>query len=730
MGTRHQRQVPKPRIPLGDAVAQPLTFPRQYALTRRFTVGRPRTFTVTPDGETVLFLRSPDGANPDLSLWALDLTSGDETQLVDPSSLGLSDEDLPAAERARRERARESAGGIVGYALAGSGSIVAFALAGELFIHDLASGETRSISTAGQVFDPRPNHDGSLIAYVSGRELRIVSVGDGADESSPADSDDRTLAVDDDPLVSWGRADFVAAEEMGRSRGYWWAPEGDRLLACRVDETPVPRWWIADPANPDQEPTENRYPVAGSNNPIVELALIELDGSRRMIDWAADVGGQTSDAEYLADIVWSRSHDPLVVRQPRHQRAVEILDIDLETSALALRHTIGDAHWVELIPGSPSWLGDRLLTIEDRADLDQRVLCVDGEPVDTPGHARSIIGTSGGRVLITAWTHPTEVHVMAIDPESGEAQTLTDEPGVFGASLGTNGIVVITGSRPQIPGTITRVTRLDETTDQLEIASVESTPAIECSPEFLELAGLQSAVLLPNGHDGTTPLPVLLDPYGGPHAQRVTKAHGGHLVSQWFADQGYAVLVTDGRGTPGRGPAFEREVWGDVAQPVLDDQIAALDAAAEHFGFFDLDRVGIRGWSFGGYLAALAVLRRPDRVHAAIAGAPVTTWHLYDTHYTERYLGHPDVHPEHYAQTDLIAEADKLARPLMLIHGLADDNVVAAHTLRLSSALLAAGRQHEVLPLSGVTHMTPQEVVAENLLHLQRDFLAANLVNH
>ncbi|MFS2295035.1 MAG: S9 family peptidase, partial [Actinomadura sp.] len=177
-----------------------------------------------------------------------------------------------------------------------------------------------------------------------------------------------------------------------------------------------------------------------------------------------------------------------------------------------------------------------------------------------------------------------------------------------------------------------------------------------------------------------------------------------------------------------RGPAWERAVRGDFAEPILEDQITALiEAARRHRDAFDLDRVGIRGWSFGGWLAGLAVLRRPDVFHAAVAGAPVTDWRLYDTHYTERYLGHPDEEPENYAAHSLIEMAGELKRPLMLIHGLADDNVVAAHTLRLSAALLAAGRPHTVLPLSGVTHMTPQEVVAENLLLLQVDFFKSAL---
>jgi dipeptidyl-peptidase-4 len=244
-----------------------------------------------------------------------------------------------------------------------------------------------------------------------------------------------------------------------------------------------------------------------------------------------------------------------------------------------------------------------------------------------------------------------------------------------------------------------------------------------------EPRGPRTAVLLPTDHRPGQRLPVLMDPYGGPHAQRVLAARGAYLTSQWFADQGFAVVVADGRGTPGRGPSYERAVAGDLATPALEDQVAALELAAAAHPELDLSRVGIRGWSFGGYLAALAVLRRPDVFHAAVAGAPVTDWALYDTHYTERYLGDPAVDPAAYERSSLLADAPKLTRPLLLIHGLADDNVVAAHTLRLSSALLAAGRPHSVLPLSGVTHMTPQEEVAENLLLLQVDFLRSALAS-
>ncbi len=261
---------------------------------------------------------------------------------------------------------------------------------------------------------------------------------------------------------------------------------------------------------------------------------------------------------------------------------------------------------------------------------------------------------------------------------------------------------------------------------QDEIELFAETPSISLNVRLLTLGArqLRAALVLPKGHvPGSGSLPVLLDPYGGPAMQKVTASAGTFLESQWFADQGFAVLVIDGRGTPGRGPEWDRSIRGDHATPVLEDQVDGLHAAAAEWPDLDLSRVAIRGWSFGGFLAALAVLRRPDVFHVAIAGAPVTEDRLYDTHYTERYLGNPDLEPANYAAVSLIAEAPRLTRSLMLIHGLSDDNVVVAHTLRLSAALLAAGREHTVLPLTGATHMANDEAVAENLLVLELEFI-------
>jgi dipeptidyl-peptidase-4 len=263
------------------------------------------------------------------------------------------------------------------------------------------------------------------------------------------------------------------------------------------------------------------------------------------------------------------------------------------------------------------------------------------------------------------------------------------------------------------------------------VASLAERPVLDVHATRLVLGPreLRAVLYLPSWYrPGEGRLPILADPYGGAGLQRVTaELNWRFLMPQWLAEQGFAVLVADGSGTPGRGPAWEREVHGDVYGPVLQDQVTAVQEAARLHPDLDPGRVGIRGWSFGGSLATWAVLHRPDVFHVAVAGAGVTDQRLYNAYWRERFLGHPDQFPERYEALSLIREAPKLTRPLLLIHGLADTNVYPAHTLRLSSALLAAGRPHEVLLLPGAGHQAPSEAIAENLLWHQVRFLQRHL---
>lgn len=681
------------------------SFPRRQARTRRFTLGAPRGLTVSPDGRRVAFLRSRGGTDPVTCLWTLDAATGQERLVADARLLG-EDGDLPPEERARRERSREQAGGIVGYATDRAVAIAAFTLAGQLHVADLAGGTApRAIPSPGGVIDPHPDPLGRRVAYVSGGAVHVHDLASGSTT---------TVARPEGPDVTHGLADFVAAEEMGRMRGFWWSPDGDRLAVARVDSTPVQRWHIADPENPGRTPSVVAYPAAGTANAVVTLESVGLDGTRVPVD--------TGDDEYLVQVSWS-VHGLLVTTAPRDQTALRTALVDPVNGTSTRLHEQTDPAWVDIVPGVPAHTASgALVTVESREGAHR--LVVDGTAVTPPAvQVREVVDVDGDVVLFRASTDPVSVGLWTWDRD-GLVEVATT-PGVH-AGTRAGGTTVVTSGDLQSDGART-VVRSGE--DEWTITSLAEAPGLEPVVALFEVGerGLRTAVLLPSWHTPGTKLPVLMDPYGGPHAQRVTALRAAHLTSQWFADQGFAVVVVDGRGTPGRGPEFERAVHGDLASPVLEDQVDALHAVAASLPDLDLTRVGIRGWSFGGYLAALAVLRRPDVFHAAVAGAPVTDWGLYDTHYTERYLGHPAQHPEAYAHSSLIADAPSLSRPLLLVHGLADDNVVAAHTLRLSSALLAAGRPHNVLPLSGVTHMTPQEVVAENLLLLQVQFLRTAL---
>ncbi|WP_309114541.1 prolyl oligopeptidase family serine peptidase [Saccharothrix sp.] len=679
-----------------------ISFPRQQARTQRFTLGAPRNFTVAPDGGHVYFLRTAAATSRANGLWAFDTATGTERLLVDPNDLLTDPEDLSPEERARRERSREQAAGIVGYATDADCRQAAFALSGRLFVVELATGVVRELSAPGSVIDPRLDPTGRRVGYVTGGALHVMDLESG---------EDLVLAEPDGADVTWGLAEFVAAEEMGRYRGYWFSPDGEHVLAARVDNSPVTRWHIADPANPATPAAEIAYPAAGTPNAVVEVFVLALDGTRTPVVWDHE------SFPYLNTATWSAHGRPLLQVQSRDQRRVQVLAVTPDGVEVVADNS--DPVWLEIFPGAPAWTPDGKLVQVLPVDGANR-LVVDGTPW-TPDdfQVRSVVEVADD-VLVTASTDdPTQVHVYRVTADSVER--LSTEPGVYGVARGAD-TVVLSRSGLDHFGAKTTV-------GGHEIPSHAETPVLTPEVRLLTVGerDLRAALLFPRDHVKGTKLPVLLDPYGGPHAQRVLYARNAYLASQWLADQGFAVLVVDGRGTPGRGPEWERSIAFDFAGATLEDQVDALQAVAAQEEDLDLTRVGIRGWSYGGYLSALAVLRRPDVFHAGIAGAPVTDWRLYDTHYTERYLGHPDEKPEVYDSNSLIEDAPKLERPLMIVHGLADDNVVAAHTLRLSSALLAAGRPHTVLPLSGVTHMTPQEQVAENLLLLQVDFLKKSL---
>jgi dipeptidyl-peptidase-4 len=640
------------------------------------------------------------------TLWSLDTATGIERELLDPRALNTDLSELTAAELRQRERAREGASGVTSYACNRDITRAVTVLGGSVVIIDLITGDATMPAIEPGVFDVRLSPDGNTISYLRGTSLCVSSL----------TGDERVIASDSNETISWGNAEFIAAEEMGRFRGYWWSPDSQSIAACRVDVSPINVWHIADPAHPELPATEHRYPAAGTPNASVSLHIISIATATAT---PVELAG---DWEYLNTVSWN-SAGLIAQTQTRDQKRIDIHSIDASTGKATIVFTDTDDAWVELVSGVPALQQDgSLITCADR-EGSRRLLVNGSAATPTTMQVRSVVSV-GDSIVFMANEITTPWQLDAWAYRNGLLEQITQ----------SHGVASVSGSRSCY---VSRISTLDTERAQFtvhtpttthNVTSLAETSLVQPNVRIMSVGprGIPVAILLPR--DGlSTKLPVLFDPYGGPHAQRVVASRAAYNSSQWFADQGFVVVIVDNTGTPGKGSEWERGVMNDLAEPVLDDQVEILRDLNDLEPRADTSRVGIRGWSFGGYLAALAVLRRSDLFHAAVAGAPVTDWRLYDTHYTERYLGNPAIDASAYEATSLFNDAEHLQQPLLLIHGLADDNVVAAHTLQLSSALLAAGKPHEVLPLSGVTHMTPQEVIAENLLLHQLEFLQRHL---
>jgi dipeptidyl-peptidase-4 len=686
---------------------QPTDLPARKAATGAFRRGQPKTVSVfgSTDDWRVRYLASDGPTDPVQALREMD-ARGRERLLAHPRDLLADDEDLPAAERARRERLREGGAGITAISSDDAGTRTVFALSGRLWLVE-SDTTVRALATTGGVVDPRISPDGSKVAYHSDGDLCLIDLAEGSQQ---------VLAAAGADQESWGLAEFIAAEEMGRTRGFWWSPTGEQLLATHVDEGAVDLWWISDPAEPAAVPRQVRYPAAGTANAQVRLWLVDLGGDR------VEVGWDRAALPYLAAVRWDDAGCVITV-QSRDQTRVAHLALDPASGKCQVRTIVEHRPWVELVPGSPRLAPDGELVhvaVDPGTDA-WRVRKGERWLTEPQWYIRALLRCDETGVWASGTTEPQDNHLLRID-ENGVA-CLTGGPG-WHTPLATGSVPVVAVTDPLHWQPQFRVG--DPQRPAAMLPNAAEAPGGTPRAQFLPSSGaVRVAVILP---PSTAAAPVIVSSYGGPHAQRVVASPLSLATEQWLADCGFAVVVVDGRGSPGVAPSCEAAIAADLAGPPLADQIEGLRAAVAAFpGRLDESRVGIRGWSFGGYLSALAVLREPEVFHAAFAGAPVTRWELYDTHYTERYIGDPTQDAAAYEASSLLPLAAGLRRPLCLVHGLADDNVVAAHTLQLSAALTAHGRPHEVLPLPRVSHMTPQESITEHLLRIERTFFARHL---
>jgi dipeptidyl-peptidase-4 len=680
------------------------------AETRDYSLGHSVSPKVTPDGKSVIFLRSAP-RDPTLKLYELDLATQEERELLTPAQLlGNAEEKPSAEEKARRERARESLRGFTSFQLSKDGARLLVTLSGKLYVVERAGLAVSELPGNGWL-DPRFAPDGRLVAAVADRELHVIDL-------RPASPMAHAVTSGATETVSHGIAEFVAQEEMGRFEGYWWSPDSRWLVFQTTDESAVEVRYVADPLHPEAAPTKFFYPRAGTPNAKVGLALVAHDGgAARPIVWDSE------GFPYLARVGWERNAPLTLLAQNREQTEQVLLAVDPETLQTRELLRERDAAWLNLDEGGtlPHWLEDGkhfLWTTESRGAWQVELRAADGKLVRevTPpswGYRRLVGVDEASRTVFVLGGHDArEMQLWKFPLGGGRGTVLTTGSGQHTAEYFKESRLLVHMTESADGQVAREVTSLDGKR-LAALPSVAETPTRLPDPEITRTSdgrAFDAALTRPRDFDSKKKYPVILEVYAGPTSKTVIAGARDYFTDQWIADHGYVVVRIDGRGTPWQGRDWQRVIKGNFIDIALEDQIAGLRALAARHPELDLTRVGVTGWSFGGYFAAMATIRRPDVFRCGVAGAPVVTWENYDTHYTERYLGLPQTAPEAYRVSNVTTYASQLSRPLLLIHGLTDDNVYFQHTLQLADALYLAGRPYELMPMLG-THMVSDPVV-------------------
>jgi dipeptidyl-peptidase-4 len=665
----------------------------------------------------VLFLRSPPRSFVQDLLEFDPATDTVRVVITASKLLAGADESVSPEEQARRERLRSASRGIASFEVFDLERVLV-PVSGRLFVVAVGDGSFRELTGPGDAVDPRLSPDCRRVACVRGGDLWVHGVATG---------EARRLTDTAGGTVENGLPEFVAQEEMHRYEGFWWSRDGRFLAFQQTDTAPVEVLHIADPLHPERAPHAMRYPRAGRPNARVRLGIVDIRGGEpRWLAWDGE------RFPYLAAVAWAPDGRLSFLVQDRAQREQVLFAVDpaLGVTSELLRER--DPAFLNLAPGLPRWLADgRFLWMTERdgawvlelRERDGGLLRALTAPELGLG---GLVGVddAAGDVLVEAGPHPPERHLFRVGLDGAPPARVSTEAGVHAAN-GTPARWVDTLAPRD--GLVTVTVRDRAGSVRAIVPSLAEAPTLLPSPEWRTVAGLHAAVLRPTGFAPDRKWPVILHVYGGPHVRVVQATPHAFLLPQWYAEQGFVVVAFDGRGTPGRGRAFERAIAGHLVDVPLADQVGALRALGDELPELDMTRVGIQGWSFGGTMAAMAVLQYPELFRCAVAGAPVTDWSDYDTHYTERYLGLPAENHDAYTLASPVTFAGQLERPMLLVHGTADDNVHFLHSLKLSEALFRAGRTFEFLPLAGLTHMVPDPVVAIRLYSRIATFFAEHL---
>jgi dipeptidyl-peptidase-4 len=693
------------------------------AETLGFDLGKPVPVAFAPDG-TLLFRRTPPRSRQ-AELFELDPGGRVRSLATAETLLAGAEEKLSDADKARRERTRTQTQGIVDVELSHDGARVLVPLGDRMFVLDRASGKATPLDAGGYPYDPHLSPDGTRVGYVLDGDLYVIDVAGGKP---------RRVTTRPSPTVEHGVAEFVAQEELDRTRGWWWSPDGKRLAYQRTDNAPVDQLYVADPMHPDAAPVAFRYPRAGRPNADVQLGIIGAGGgATTWVTW------DRAAFPYVADVEWPE-HGPLTLTVlDRDQENLRVLAVDDATGATRVLVSEHDDAWIDAPKGAPRWLDDGrgfLWMTEQRGEWQLELRDPQGAVVRTLTPAgfglRALAGvdTARGVAWVIASADPTRADVWLVPLDGARAPSVvTHDVGEFTVKASRRGDVAFVAGEQLDGRSRFEIVRSDGTRVADVPSVAEQPPWLPTTAfETIELDGRRyaTAIVRPHGFDPHKRYPVLLHVYGGPTARMVHATARAYLMDQFYADTGFVVVLIDGRGTPNQGRAWSRAVLRDLISVPLGDQVDVLHALGARHPELDLGRVGIFGWSFGGYLSAMAVLLRPDVFRCAIAGAPVTDWSYYDTAYTERYMKQPSENPDGYKKTSAMTYAADLARPLLVIHGLTDDNVHLANSLALVQAIVAGGHRADFVPLSS-THMVPDPKIRFAREKLQIDFFREHL---
>jgi dipeptidyl-peptidase-4 len=680
----------------------------------------PRSVEISPDSSRVTFLRGKETDPLQMDLWEYNLADREMRLLVDSVALVAGDEALSEEELARRERLRiVGQRGIVSYQFAPDGNRLLFPLNGDLFLYDLERRETRQLTDtdAGET-DPKFSPAGSYVSFVRDQDLFAIDL---------SSFEELRVTHDGGGLIRNGMAEFIAQEEMDRYTGYWWAPDDSAVAFIRVDESPVQVAERFEIYAEDFKVYEQRYPATGTPNALVKLGVVAPDGTD--LRWM-DIGDE-SDI-YLPRVDWFPGSQFLAVqRQSRDQKKLELLKIHTRSGESRVLLTETSDTWINLhnelrfLETRPGfiWGSERsghahLYLYDNDGKLLRQVTSGDWDVVDG-ARARSAllhIDEDGDRIFFTGTLDsPMERNVYSVPLSGdGEPRRISKDAGWHVADFADNGEFYVDSFNNAAAPPQLRLHRADGS----RIDFIEENRLDEAHPYHPYLATRPSAdfgtvqaedgqslyyrMLKPADFDADKRYPVIVYVYGGPMGQSVTNQWSAGFL-EILAREGFIVFTVDNRGTGFRGTAFDAPIYRRMGDVEVRDQMVGIDYL-KTLDFVDAEKIGIWGWSYGGYMTLMSLFTRPDVFAAGVSGAPVTDWTLYDTHYTERYLGTPQGNPDGYEDSGVFPYAKDLDAPLLLIHGMADDNVLFTNSTKLMKALQDDGRPFDVMTYPGSKH--------------------------